>query len=430
MSGPSATSTHQSALASKSISWRHWIEPWFLAYGLQGVTIAGLAPILLPLTVVKTGGAVNIGLIMAMFNLGGLAAPLWGFLADHFRLHRSLLIGGLVITTGGLFFFPFTSSVTAWAGLALLQGAGAAAASTVANLFIVEKHPNSEWELRIGWLQTFYGGGQVIGLLLAGLLGQISISAGLFFAALMTAIACLTSLVTIHVANQKPQERPVLLHSARHGEWPTTTPQRLYHSMKLASLGKMGNELASPFGLFLISWLLSFCGTAAVFALFPVLMQQIFQIQPSLSSSGFALAAGLGLLLYTPAGNWAKRFGASQVLQAGLLVRLLAFICLLILGVTNIGQGWLALLPFVLVVLAWSLLSVSSTTRAAQLSTVGEGEGLGIFNAVTALAGVVGAGLGGWIASRFGYHAVVIFALFGIFIALILSLIKSQRKSI
>jgi DHA1 family tetracycline resistance protein-like MFS transporter len=197
--------------------------------------------------------------------------------------------------------------------------------------------------------------------------------------------------------------------------------------IKVSCYAYLREKLISPFGLFLIAWLLSFSGTAAVFALFPVLMQQIFHIQPSLSSTGFGIAAGLGLLLYSPAGKWAGRFGTFQVLRAGLLVRLLAFICLFILGFTHFEQGWLALLPFALVVLAWSLLSVSSTARATQLSTVGEGEGLGAFNAVTALAGVLGAGFGGWIAGRFGYQAVVIFALLGIFIGLVLTIDRSSR---
>lgn len=76
-------------------SWLRWIEPWYLAYALLGVSVAGLLPIVLPLVVHDAGGAAQVG-------------------------------------------------------LALLQGMGAAGAATVANLFVVETHPLEEWEERIG----------------------------------------------------------------------------------------------------------------------------------------------------------------------------------------------------------------------------------------------------------------------------------------
>jgi len=61
------------------------------------------------------------------------------------------------------------------------------------------------------------------------------------------------------------------------------------------------------------------------------------------------------------------------------------------LGVTNSDKDRLALLGVLFVVLAWSLLSVSGTGLAVQLSCTNEGEGIGVFNAVTALSGVIGA---------------------------------------
>ena len=73
-----------------SNSWRRWVEPWYLTYALQGAVIAGLLPILLPLAASHAGNAASIGLVMAGLSLGGLTAPLWGSLADRYRLHRWL----------------------------------------------------------------------------------------------------------------------------------------------------------------------------------------------------------------------------------------------------------------------------------------------------------------------------------------------------
>jgi len=58
---------------------------------------------------------------------------------------------------------------------AAVLGVGFAAANTVANMFIVEVRPPDEWDNRIGALQALSSLGQVVGLLLAGLIGGSSI---------------------------------------------------------------------------------------------------------------------------------------------------------------------------------------------------------------------------------------------------------------
>ncbi len=403
-------------------SWLTWVEPWYLAYALLGATVAGLIPILLPLVVSRTGSAAYVGLLMAAFNLGGLTAPLWGGLADRYRMHRWLLAGGLLAIALGLAAFPAVADQSVWLGLALLQGIGAAAAGTVANLFVVEAHPRVEWDSRIGWLQTFYGGGQVAGLLLAGVLGQTHPALGLWLAAGLTAAALLPAWFKTRARPLAPAPRPAVLQPARHVGWPPVSPPLLYHHLNLRAVRRVGRVARSPFGLFLLAWLLSFGGAAAVFSLYPVLMQQGFGIGSGISAAAFAVAAGLGLALYAPAGRWSDRAGPTRVLQTALGVRLLAFVSLLALGpVPFAPRGGLALLAFIFVVLAWSLLSISSTAIAARLSPLGEGEGLGLFNSATALAGVIGSVLGGWVASVWGYNGASIVAAVGVALGLVLS---------
>lgn len=414
----------QAAARPGEVSWRRWVEPWYLAYGLLGATAAGLVPILLPLAVSRVHGATQVGLVMAAVSLGGLTAPLWGRLADRHRLHRWLLGGGLCLTAAGLAAFGFTTAPAAWIGLALLQGIGAAAAATVANLFVVEAHPQAEWDARIGWLQTFYGGGQVGGLILAGGLGQAHLGLGLLVAAVLPALAVLPGWLCTRTPPPLPTPRPVLLHPARPGEWAVSAPQRLFHHLGWRTVRRFWSSARSRFDLFLLAWLASFGGAAAVFALYPVLMEQAFGVQPGLSSWAFGAAAGVGLALYSPAGRWSERVGPTRVLRIALGVRLLALLGLLVLEVTPGGGGGrsrLALLAFLFVVLAWSLLSVSGTALTVELSPVGEGEGLGLFNAATAAAGVLGAAAGGWIAGRWGYGPALGLAVLGVGCGLILA---------
>jgi DHA1 family tetracycline resistance protein-like MFS transporter len=402
--------------------WQRFVEPWYLAYALQGATAAGLVPIFMPLEVSHIGNAAHVGAVMAAFSAGGLTAPIWGGLADRYRLHRWLLAGGLLVAVLGLVAFTFTTDLATWLGLAFLQSVGMAGAATVANLFVVEAHPKSEWDERIGWLQTFYGAGQVGGLLLAGALSQVDLHLGLLTAAGLTALAVLVGWLTTRTPAGPLTPRPYLPQPARHGEWALASPQRLFHHLTLETVQQLKAVLKSSFGLFLTVWLLSFAGSAAVFSLYPVLMQQVFGIAPGLSSSAFAAAAGLGLALYSPAGKWSDRLGAAPVLKMALGVRLIAFLGLLVLGLLHVGgQNWLALVAFATVVLSWSLLSVSGTTLTARLSTIGEGEGMGFFNAVSAFAGVIGAALGGWAAGRWGYNAAAALAGGGVALGLLLA---------
>jgi len=135
-------------------TWLRWVEPWYLAYALLGAGVAGMIPILIPLLVNSIGDVAQVGLVMAGLSFGGLAAPLWGSLADRFRLHRVLLVGGMLLTASGMLLFPFFHSAGMWLVLSLLLGLGSGRAATVTNLFIVEVHPQAEWDERVRMEET------------------------------------------------------------------------------------------------------------------------------------------------------------------------------------------------------------------------------------------------------------------------------------
>jgi Major Facilitator Superfamily len=293
---------------------------------LLGLTAAGVAPILLPLAVSRMGSAADIGLVMATISLGGLLAPMWGRLADQHRLHRVLLVGGLLIAAVGVGGIAFTTSWVAWIGLALLHGLGVTGASTVANVFVVETHPEAEWDERIAWLQGFHDGGHLGGLLLAVWLSQLDVPVSLLAVASITALAAALGWVTTQTPPGPCTPKPVLRHPARQGEWARQSPQHPYHQADFHMLRRLRPALRTPFGRFLGAWLLSLTGSSAFFALYPMLMHEVFGITPALSSLACALAVGLRLFLYAPAGRWSHRVGPARVLQGALGVRLLAFV--------------------------------------------------------------------------------------------------------
>ncbi|MDA8325057.1 MAG: MFS transporter [Nitrospiraceae bacterium] len=255
------------------------METWYLAYALMGTAIAGVAPILLPLYVSHSGNATQVGLVMAAFNIGGLTSPVWGALADNYRLHRILPAGGLFLAAAGLGMFPFATSLWIWLWLAFAQSVGSASAATIANLFVVEAHPKNEWDRRIGWLQTFYGFGQVIGLFIASIFSHQGQSEGLFLAAGLTFLGILPGWFTTRTPAVLPHPRPRLQQPVRHAEWPASgSPLRLYHYITIAAIRRIEKTERLPLARFLLSWLVSYTGSAAVFSLYPVLMRKAYGV--------------------------------------------------------------------------------------------------------------------------------------------------------
>ena len=204
----------------------------------------------------------------------------------------------------------------------------------------------SEWDSRIGWLQTFYGSGQVIGLVLAGVIGETRPESGLWLAGGIGGLAIIPAVMgTRQGSGVHLPHKPVLSRLAHHAEWPAISPQHLYHHMSMQGLRTFFAPFRASFGLFLFAWLLSFSGSAAFFSFYPVVMQNAYGVLPGLSSPGYALAAGLGLLLYAPAGRWSGRQGPLAVLRYALVLRIAAFTALTLLAVVSLpGRGWLSML--------------------------------------------------------------------------------------
>lgn len=405
-------------LSTAQHTWGDWIEPWFLSYGLLGVVIAGLLPIVLPLLVSQQGTAAQVGMVIASFNASGLTAPLWGWLADRYRLHRWLLLGGLLVSACASVLLLWTQTIALWMLVGFVLNLGATAANTIANLFIVERYPEHEWEPRLGWLQTTYGAGQVLGLLCAALIGQLHLRLGLLLGAAACALALLPAWRSARTPAVSLPQRPVLPYGPRHTDGVSHSPQQLFHHIRSTTLQAMPALLQSYFSLWLASWFVATAGAGTFFALYPVLMRQIYGLPPIIASTGFALAAGGGLLLYSPAGSWSQRYQSLHIAQLGLGFRMLAFLGLWVLGIQH-AMPVLALPLFGVIVLSWSLISVSSTAFTAEHAPVNEGAALGLFNASTALANLVGAALAGWVASRFGYQAIALLAWSGVTLGLL-----------
>ncbi len=425
------------AIAKRARRFRQLVEPWYLAYGLVGAATGGVAPIVLPLVVDDAGDPSHVGLVVAAIGLGGLSAAYWGNLADRRRWHRVVFTGSALAGALALAAFAATTSVPMWIVLALVVGIAQSATNTVANLFIVEAHPQAEWTVRIGWLQTFYNAGIVGGLAVAGGVSQWPLAVGLLAGSASLLLAGVYGGLTTRTPPQvgalsadvgaEPAGggRRVLrahpLH-ALHVEWTLLSPLRLVHAPHGALLAHARRTLRTPFGLFLAVWLVANVGGYALFALYPLVMQQVFDISPGPSSFALAAATGIGLALYSPASMLSARFGPTLVFRAALGARLMALVGLV--GAAErafAGREVVVVLAFTIVALCFPLLSVSTTVLTSRLAPSGEGESMGLYTAATALAGLLGAVLGGWAAAGFGYAAPLVLAAVSVLAGLLLS---------
>jgi len=394
-----------------------WIEPWFLAYACLGIVQGGMLPLLLPLS---AGGSAHAGTIVGVMNLAGLTAPFWGHLADHRRLHRQVLLGGMLIALVPLLLMPAVLALPLKAALAGVLGLGFAAANTVANMFIVEVRPKEEWDARIGALQALSGLGQVTGLLLAGFIGgryalAFGVAAGLVAAAVPIAWMTLRGI-------QVPVARPTATaHPPLGGEGWAGAPQRLFHVLSWRGFLTLVRELEMPFARLLGVWFVAFVAISAVLIMFPLALMREFGVSVRLPATTYAFAAAASLLLYPPAASAAKKHGARGVLRAGFAARTIAIAILTVAFLSQFGEVPLALTGFVITVMAWPLLGVSGTALAAELAPGEKGEALGLFNAASSLAGAIGAFLGGWAMQAFSYGAICLMGTLAVALAVLLS---------
>lgn len=394
------------------INWKRYSDPWYSGYAFQGAVVLGVAPILIPLIVGNAAGSAEAGLVVAAFYAGQLSAPFLGGLTDRLGIHRAVYFLGYLLLAAGLAAFPFVSGAGFWLLLALIQGMGAAATNTVAAMFIVETRPKDEWDPRIGWLQTFYGLGQALGLGLAALL-QMEPGWGMVIAAALMLPGIWLGRMGLPKTEHPARAAKVPKFSRRTHRQPRTPFGMLHHyeSILTKDAARILLFWRSAFGLYLLSWFLCMLGSWLIYNLYPLLMQSAYGINASLSSLYYAVAAGIGIFVYAPSGILGHKIGDGPVVMLGILASIISAGAMAFLAHFDTQyNSWLVPAFFILMPVAWSPLIVAGTALTAQLATIAEGTAMGVFNATTAIASVLAALGAGYIAEFTGYKAVPIVA--------------------
>ena len=363
---------------------------WMGCYVLLGFVQSGMLPIILPLAA-RPGPTA--GLTYSAFAAAGIAAPFIGAWSDRHRKHRLTLACGLALAGLALLLHALPGGIAQHMLSASLVGLGVSSASTVGTMFIVEVQPQALWDGQIGTLQACNAGGQLAGLLIAGVLGLHHVGAAFLLSALLLLLAALLGAIVAPDPVRKIDRPSLAPRPARGGDAAPIGPQRSFHRATLRSAAAIGH---SSVAWFLAAWLVSYTATNGLSVMFAVAMVRDDHASATLPTTAYAIGVGCSLLLYRKVGGWDERFGAWRVLGAGLAARAVAVGAMVVLTALHTGPTVLPILVcFAATQVIWPLLSVASTTLAVTLSPARRAESVGLLNAVTSVGATIGGILGG-----------------------------------
>jgi len=384
------------------------IEPWFGCYLLIGLVQNGVAPILFPLA---SHGGTGSGLSYAAFALTGLLAPVFGSWGDSKGSHRDLLIWGSVFAAISFLPLCFLSDGSAFIIFAALAGLGITAATTAGNVLAIAGLEEGLWNGRIGLLQRVVSTGQVLGLIMAGLMAarHSHIAFALTFAALLAAAALAVIYApasTIHAARARPMPRAIM-----GGEAGAPGIQQNAHHASFAQLSAFVAVISRPLAQFLMVWFIAYTAMNGVAVLFPVAMTQRYGMAPIMPALAYALGVCASLATYGRVSKWTTSFGPAKILLGGIGLRLVLFALLAAFGQFHASfAGFAILVKFALIQFVWPLLAVSTIALSVILARQARGESIGLYNGTSSLAACIGPAIAGVIFGLGGFSILSIAA--------------------
>jgi MFS family permease len=374
-------------------------ELWFVAQFVMGLAVLG-AFFLLPPFVLGLPGATPgaVGLVMAVLASVTLGAPLIGVLLDRFGRYQAAQLAGIALfavaflilaaaenlrmTLFGAFILGLGGSLVITANLSLLAGSGL---------------PGTVLPHRMSMLQMSLPAGQVIGLAgVAALLAYGVGYRGIFLVmAGVAAVGCVATALTSRPAEIRAREAAV-----RRAEASSDTP---------GGSDPRGGVVAR-FGLVLAVLFLAMFSLVVFESQYANFMADVFGIGSEVSAIGWAAFLLVSIPLFSVVGGWVHATSYRTVLLIGIAARGGAGLGLwLAAGSANVPAVVpLALAGLLMVMLP--LVEVPGSLLVAIWSPYGPSGGQGGFGFALAAASIIGAGVGGWAATVFGYRSLVMLA--------------------
>lgn len=398
---------------------------WLAAWAAGSVALGG-ASLLVPLYVVALGGdPVALGLLAASAAfVGAPGALVVGRIADRTGRRRPFVLGGLALVAATLAVLPFLSDIAAVVAANAVVWFAAGAVAPVLSLLVVAGTPERTWSDRYAALNAAGGygwaGGLVLGTIWTGVgsafLPTLAVQRGFLFVCAAAGFVGLALGVRLLPADavagghSSPRPHPervarAMTRSRRLNLRGATFPLgfgRLYWTTAAFHPRRLARRFTPTLAVYYGAVVLFFAGFSAFFAPLPLYLTDV----------GFGdgdvfllyLVSSLGsAVCYRAVGDLAGRYDLPLLQSAGLTARGFAIPAVAVVGGVTVGTAGLAATGGVFLVIGatWAVISVTATTLVSRLApaTV-RGEALGLYTALSAVAGGFGSLLGGWLGAR------------------------------
>lgn len=401
-------------------------------YSLSTSALASsVAGLLVPLYIVRLGGgAAQLGVSAALSSLvGAPGAVLAGRYADRTGDRRRVVLAALTTAAVALAVLSLLGSVPAVVAVNAVLAFALAAVGPVVTMLVVDDAPESAWNARIARLNQLQGYGGSLGFVVgaAWTLGvgrlatpaatqeSLFVVAALFgLGSAVLAARWLPLRATLDVGPQRADRVAVILSRTSRNVRDVTFSfglARFFWAFRSLSRGRhrsLRRAVAAPTLVYFAGAFVFFTGFAVFWAPLP-----LYLTDANFTAGGvFAvyLVNNLGsTLLFDDAGRFADRHDVRLLQGVALSVRAACFLGIAVLGAVGaafLGGGGLAPVAVVAAVLlavgvTWAFIAVTGTAIVSRLAPARSRGGLlGVYAALSAVAGAVGSLLGGWLASR------------------------------
>ncbi|OYR59430.1 MFS transporter [Halorubrum halodurans] len=392
-------------------------KSWLYAWGLASVAFGG-ASLVVPLYVVDLGGsAATLGTLAAVAAAVGVPGALvFGRLADRTGRRRGFVLAALALLAATLGLLPALESIPAVIAANGVVWFASASATPVVTLLAVAGAPEPEWSARIGELNEYQGIGWALGLLLgavwtgvAARLGGGSGVDGLLLA--LAAVAGVGLLASVRwlppdaeSADVSPRRlRRALRQANRFSVRAATFPFAVGRAdFRRLHPERIADRFTPTLALYFGALSLCFTGFAAFFAPLPAYLTDV-----GVGSDGvfglYLVSSVASAAFFERVGELSGRRDPMSIQVVGLTARGIAFPLVAVVGVA-LGVSTLGYLGmgavFGLVGLTWAVIAVTAGTLVTRLAPLSvRGEALGVYAALSALAGAAGSVIGGRLAA-------------------------------
>ncbi|EDL53379.1 hypothetical protein VSAK1_10893 [Vibrio mediterranei AK1] len=380
------------------------LKPWYIAQMSNGVVQwAGIALMLTPLIIERTGSGSLMGSVMSLIGLFGISAPLIGWLADKYGIHRQMQKVALFshLLSLVLLYFAQTETYT-YLLVGLTIGIGTVSQLVLNPTFVLNSLPENEQARGLSRLFQF----QFLGVVIAGsLLGVVSLLGWTSEQKLLTLMTLVcVSIVTVFIAPPPKVKVPEVEQQSDD-----------------ESLTKKSNKRTSiAFVMFLATVFISMFTASNLMETGPIIIKEVFNVDLGHSAFGLAGSAVLTMILLEPAGRLAEKSSPYLIWMASLACYAVTSIGLWLAIGTNIPS----LVPILLIVLlmqaiSWFDMVIPAIAEELSPSTPALTQGILMFSMA------IGFGVGTYIAGQLidveGFVSVVDYCAASIVVTLVLA---------